>query len=469
MTSAATPLELDDAELVDFDEEMIVRMFPHTFAPFASLGKWKPYDYLVKISEAIAEAVLAGKGRIVVSIPPRHGKSELISKWVPTWYLDMNPAGRVMLASYEADFAAHWGRQVRTFFEVHTDMTQTRVNSDSHAANRWETTDGGAMHTAGVGGAFTGKGADLLIIDDPVKNWVEAMSPGRRQLIQDWFLSTFYTRAEPNATIIVLMTRWHEDDLAGYLIKEHEDDWHEIKMPAITKGVALCPERYTVDDLRSIRSSIGPFMYGALYDQNPVPLEGGIFKRNWFKFWTPDTLPEQFDKVIQSWDFPFDDTDGASFASGQPWAKKGADHYLLGEYHDQCDFPEMKRAVKKMSEDHPEARTKVIENKAAGAPLIKDLKAEVPGMVPWNPRGSKIARAMSVTGIPESGHVYLPHPSICPWVKDWLEEVCTFPKAKLKDRVDSFVQALLYFNKGLATGKVGFVSMTRASPVSGVG
>lgn len=454
------------------DVENAWRLFPHTFASVASRQRWKPYTHLIPISEAIAEAVHRGKGRIIVSLPPRHGKSELISKWVPAWFLDLMPWGRVLLASYEADFASHWGRQVRTFFEMAGDLTRTKIKSDSHAADRWETSDGGSMNTAGVGGAFTGKGGDLLLIDDPIKNWEQAMSKGHRDKVRDWFKSTFYTRAEPNATIIVLMTRWHEDDLAGYLLNEHEDDWVEIKLPAISDdGKALCPERYDLTALQSIKKSIGSIMFGSLFQQDPTPPEGGIFKRNHFRFWTPDTLPKSFDEVIQSWDLPFDDENKAtaSFVSGQVWARKAADRYLLGEFHEQCDFPAMKRAVTKMTDDFPAAITKLVENKAAGAPLIKDMKGTIPGLVAWNPVGSKVARAISVSGVVESGNVYVPHPTVVPWSREFIEECAVFPKGKLKDRVDAMVQALLRFGGARKNTTVGIASLTRVSPLGGLG
>lgn len=460
------------AEGIVLNPEAIVRLFPHTFAEFASGGRWIPYDYLVEISKAITRAIYSGRGRVIVSIPPRHGKSELISKWLPSWRIATDPTARVMLSSYEADFASAWGRKVREFFESPRGraITGVQVKGHSSAADRWETTEGGGMQTAGIGGAFTGKGGDLLIVDDPVKNWIEASSAHRRKLIWEWFLSTFYTRAEPGACIVVLMTRWHEDDLAGKLLKEHADDWIEVKMPALGPGdVALCPTRYSSSDLLAIKKSIGTFMFGSIYQQNPVPLDGGVFKRHWFRHWTPATLPEKFDEIIQSWDMPFDENEKgtSSYIAGQVWARVGADRYLLAEYHEQGDFPEMKRAVIKLSEDYPDARTKVIENKAAGAPLIKDLKAKVPGLVPFNPKGSKEARAISVSGEVESGNVYLPHPSVCPWVRDFLDEVCTFPKADLKDRVDAMVQALLRFGKTKVGGKMSFGSLTRVSPTTG--
>lgn len=411
------------------------------------------------------------------SMLPTHN-SELISKWLPIWFLANHPSKRVMLASYEADFAASWGRKVRDFFE-HPDaerFTTVRVKGDSHAADRWETRFDGGMQTAGVGGSFTGKGGDLLIIDDPIKNWVEASSPGRRRLIREWFLSTFFTRAEPGATIVVLMTRWHEHDLVGYLTKEHADNWHEIKLQATSegngKGMALCPERYTVEDLQAIKASLGSLMYGALFDQNPTPPEGGIFKRHWFKTWLPGQLPERFDEVIQSWDLPFGKKEGkdddTSFASGQVWGKKGAAYYLLDEFHDRVDMPAAKIAIKALTERNPLARTKIIENKAMGQPIIAELRTTVPGLVPFNPQGSKEARAIAVSGCVEAGNVYLPSPAACPWVRDYIEEVCTFPKSAFKDRVDSMVQALIRFTAGRATANVGFGSITRISPTKGV-
>lgn len=447
-----------------FDVDELWRLMPHSFAKVASRGRWLPYEYLVAISVAIARAIHAGGGRTIVSIPPRHGKSELISHWTPAWYLDTFPDRRVMLASYEADFAAHWGRKVRTFFETDGVPSNTRVRGNSHAADRWETTAGGSMNTAGVGGAFTGKGGDLLLVDDPVKNWVEASSPGRRQVIWDWFVSTFLTRAEPDASIFILMTRWHEDDLAGRLLREHPGVWNEIKMPAIdVDGCALCPERYSVADLEAIKKAIGSFMFGALYQQNPVPPEGGIFKRQWFKLWT--VMPARFDEIIQSWDLPLDKTETSSFASGQVWGRLGADHYLIDEVHEQLDFPGICEAIEKTSATWPQARTKVIENKAAGGPAIATLKRKISGLVPYNPKGSKEARAISVSGIVEAGNVWLPHPSVHPWSRDFLEEVCTFPKAAFKDRVDAMVQALLRFSKERTLGTINLTSLTRASPV----
>ena len=439
---------------------------PYTFAEVASGGRWLPYKHLKIISDAIV-GVLPKGGRLVVSIAPRHGKSELISKWLPTWYLDTYPNRRVILASYEADFAAHWGRQVRNWYENNQHQTNVRLRSDSNAADRWETTQGGSMITAGIGGAFTGRGGDLLIIDDPVKNWSEALSPTHRRKVVDWFLSTFYTRAEPGATIIVLMTRWHEQDLVGYLLKEHSDPWQELKMPAINEaGEALCPERFPIETLRSIQKSLGSVMWESLYQQNPVPIEGGIFKRHWFKFYLKPPL--DFDEWLQSWDLPFDRSKTSSFASGQVWARKGADKYLIDEVHERVNFTEAAEAIRRLSAKWPQARTKIIENKANGPAIISALKSEIAGLIAWEPDGSKESRAISVSGEVEAGNIWLPHPTIAPWVNDFIEECATFPKSDYKDRVDSMVQALLRFGKTSRTANINIESITRLSPIGGI-
>lgn len=238
-------------------------------------------------------------------MPPRHGKSELVSKYFPAWYLMHNPDKRVILASYEADFASQWGRKVR---QLVTELSEPRfkvafgesieVRGDSKAADRWEITGHqGGMQTAGVGGPITGKGADVLIIDDPVKNAEEANSDVHREKAWDWYVSTAYTRLEPGGSVILVMTRWHEDDLAGRILKqsiESGEKWHIINLPAIARmddgcgrpcGGPLWPERYPLSRLEEIRKAIPPYWWEALYQQSPVPPGGDLFKKSWFKYW----------------------------------------------------------------------------------------------------------------------------------------------------------------------------------------
>lgn len=464
-----TQAELADAELW--------RLFPHTFAVVASRGRWQAYKHAVYVAKRIAAAIARGNGRVIVELPPRHGKSTLISEMIPQWFLDMRPDGRVMLASYEADYASTWGRKVRNWFESDYGKTvsATKIRGDSHAADRWETTEGGGMVTAGVGGSFTGRGFDIGIVDDPHKNWAEAQSATRRQAVIDWFNSTFRTRGEPNSTIIVLQTRWHERDLAGYLQSDEEhQDWEVIRLPALAEaddeigrkpGEALCPTRYDLAALNMIRSTLGSIMFAALYQQRPQPLSGGMFVAKDFKRYL--ILPEM-DLWTQTWDLSFDESEGSAFVSGQVWGKKKADFYLVDEFHDQANFVAQEKAMRSMHERYPEARTVLVENKANGPAIISRLKRDIPGLLAFNPKGSKETRAASISGIVEAGNVWLPDDSICPWAKDWLAEVCAFPRGTLKDRVDAFVQMLLHWSKKGVSGTIDLGKHTKTSILGGL-
>lgn len=410
------------------------------------------------IADKLLPGVVNGNGRYIVSMPPRHGKSEFISNWLPTWYLDTFPDRRIILSSYAAKFAAKWGRKARTNLESF-ELARSIVRQDSRAADRFETTRGGGMITAGVGGPITGEGAHLAIIDDPIKNWQEAMSETRRQTIRDWFDSTLYTRLEPNATVILLMTRWHEDDLAGYLLNEHEDDWTEINLPAIAEeddqlgraiGEALCPERYDADKLRQIMSAVGSRMSLGLYQQRPTPAEGEHWKRSYWRHWT--VMPEKFDKIIQSWDMTFKDkaqskSGKVDFVVGQVWGKLGANLYLLDQVRGQWGFTKTKEMVRELTKRWPLGRRKLIEDKANGAAVQDDLKNTISGLLLVEPQGGKLSRVTASEPVVESGNVYLPNPVVHPWVKDFIDEAAAFgPNAKHDDQVDAASQAILYLD-----------------------
>jgi predicted phage terminase large subunit-like protein len=255
-------------------------------------------------------------------MPPRHGKSELSSVWFPAWYLELFPTHRVMLGSYEADFAASWGRRVRNTLLENADLLKVRVAGDSSAADRWDTTAGGGMVTAGVDGAFTGKGADVLIIDDPVKNAERANSIVEREKIWNFYRSTAYTRLEPGGIVVLIMTRWNEDDLAGRLIsfdRQTElldgdapaERFDVLNLPAIATdidelgrvpGQALWPERFDESRLAGIRRTLGTYFWSALYQQEPIPPEGGglLFREEWFP--VLDKEPTEGWRWLRWWD-----------------------------------------------------------------------------------------------------------------------------------------------------------------------
>jgi predicted phage terminase large subunit-like protein len=400
----------------------------------------------------------------MVLMPPRHGKSELVSRYFPAWYIGVFPDKRIILVSYEADFAATWGRKARDLLEEHgPSLFGIRVSGKSSAANRWDIEGHeGGMITAGVNGPITGKGADIGIIDDPVKNDQEAMSVTYQERTYEWYKSTFRTRLQRDGAIILIMTRWNENDLAGKLLAAQEEDgekWEVVNLPAIAEegdllgrdpGQPLCPDLFTIEALRSIEKAVGSFWWASLYQQRPSPAEGGILKRNWWQYYRQ--TPDRFDEVIQSWDMAFKDTKTADFVVGQVWGRKGADKYLLDQVRDRMDFPATVQAVRSLSAKWPQARNKLVEDKANGPAVIATLKNEIPGLIAVNPEGGKVVRAQAASPDIEAGNVYLPDPSVAPWVHDFIEECAAFPNGANDDQVDAMTQALIRFaNKSTNT------------------
>lgn len=378
------------------------------------------------------------------SMVPTHN-SQYTSHWLPTWYLEHFPNKQIIFCSYGGDYASEWGRSVRDEISMNPKCIG-RIRSDSKAVSNWQTVEGGGMKTAGVGGPITGRGADLVIIDDPHKNWAEAMSPQIREMIIDWFKATLYTRLEPNASIILIQTRWHEHDLSGYLLDDHEDDWELLRFPALAEkddilgraeGEALCPERYSKKELEKIKRVVGSHVFAGLYQQRPAPLGGNILKKDWFRYW--ETLPAQFDEMIQSWDLAFKGT-GTSYVVGQVWGRKGANYYLVDQIRDKMEFVEQLRQIQVLTKRWPGAVTKVIEDAADAQAVRSTLTNTVPGIVLQHVRGSKEARLAAVAGVFESGNVYLP--AKAEWLDDFIFESTNFPGTANDDQVDAMSLAL---------------------------
>lgn len=433
-----------------------------SYSSIVSQGRnaWFPYDWSVHLAQTILPLLLAGNARVIVNAPPRHGKSELISHWLPCWYLDNWPNKRVMLCTYGSDFATDWGRKARDEATMN-DLVSIDLKADSKAASAWATQQGGGMMTAGVGGPITGRGADLGVIDDPHKDWAEALSATRRETVTDWFSGTFYTRLEPGGSIVIIQTRWHESDLTGYLLEEHEDNWTLLSYPALSegegdilgrpKGAPLCPERYSADDLERFRKAIGSHKFAGLYQQRPYPLQGGIIKNEWFRYYV--VPPKFFTTIIQSWDCAFKDTDTSDYVVGQVWGLNGADKYLLDQVRGRMSFTETCNAIKMMSTKWPKATRKLIEDKANGTAVIDALKRKISGMKPINPEGGKLVRVHAVEPQWESGNVWVPHPEQAPWIKQFREEVTGFPSLAHDDQVDAMSQALTYL-EGKSIGRL---------------
>lgn len=456
---------------------------PAALASRLSRGRWRRAAHLNLLSTYLADAAFGEHRRVIVSMPPRHGKSELTSHWFPVWYLTMFPSNRIILCSYEADFAATWGRKVRDTIAEFGPTLGLALARDSTARHRWNLTNGGGMVTAGVRGPITGKGGDLVVVDDPVKNFEEAYSPTIRQRTWDWWTSTLRTRLEPGAAIVVVMTRWHEDDLVGRLLERSKQDaWEVIRMPALSEDVddpigrsegdALWSDRYDAPTLEETKEDVGELVWAGLYQQRPAPSEGGMFKRIWFRFWYPAgeepplpvmvnlgdgvvhtchqvPLPKKFDEHLASWDLPFKgkaqakSKKGPDYVVGQVWSRKLADCFLVDQMRGQMEFPAQLKAFATLAERNPQAHRKLVEDAANAAALVSTLRTEVPGIVPVPAQGSKEARAAAVSATFESGNVYIPHPSLAPWVSQYIEELATFPGARYDDQVDATSQALV--------------------------
>ena len=411
---------------------------------------WVAYPYLRYLEKRIVEAIRRpGGGRLVICIPPRLGKSFLISKFLPMWFLEIAPERRVMVTSYGDSLAQEWGRKVRDAFNL--PQLGTKVRKDVAATTRWETDLGGGMFTAGVGGPLLGRGYDLGVIDDPHKSWDEAQSPVYRAKIIDWYEATFRSRAEPGATIILIQQRLHEKDLAGYLMETYPDEWDSVVLPHLAglkdpmgraEGEPLCPDRYPLEAVERIKAGKSS-VWLAMHQQRPQPPGGTIVKPEWFKYYTE--LPE-LEQVVLSWDATFKKTVAGSYVVGQVWGKKGPDCYLLAQVRRRMSFTETLDAFEAQCEDWPQAAAKIVEDKANGSAIIDTMKSKVPGIVEWPVRGSKESRFDAVSVFFRAGNVHLPKGAR--WLGEYEAELTAFPGSENDDQVDATSQALDYMLLG---------------------
>ncbi len=403
--------------------------------------------------------------RLILCAPPRHGKSELVSRRFPAYALGRNPDLQIIATSYSADLASSMNRDVQRiidddpFKEIFPETTlgQSGRSGFIRTSDKFEVVGRrGAYRSAGVGGGITGMGADIAIIDDPFKDRKEANSVTVRQSVWDWYTSTLYTRLSSGGGVIVMCTRWHDDDLIGRLLAmrdsgETTEDWRVVNFPAVAefdeayrkRGEALHPERFPIERLEQIQRQIGSRDWASLYQQHPIPDGGNIFEESWFKYWTPDTLPSSFDAMCASWDMTFKNTNHSDYVVGQVWGRKGANFYLIDQIRGRMDFVQTASAVMELSKKYPTVTRRLVEDKANGTAIISALKEKVHGIVPVTPTESKESRAYAVTSLFEAGNVFLPNPELNPWVRrELLPELLVFPSGKHDDQVDAMTQAL---------------------------
>ena len=456
-------------------DKELARRFYRDYVEYVHHGHYEHFRHTELICNVLQRVADGEQLSILIEMPPRHGKSMTVTESFPSFYLGKNPDKRVIAAAYSDGLATKFGRLNRNKFnEFSHDLFNVQLSESNAATKDWGIQDRrGGMISTGIGGSITGQGADLMIIDDPIKNMKEAMSQTIRDSVWDEWEATLSTRLHDGASIIVIMTRWHEDDLIGRLLARSPRKWVRLRLPAIAEdendllnrkiGEPLCPELgFDEKWAEDKKAEVGARTWASLYQQRPAPAGGNIFKREWVKYYVRDeqmkrdwglsddviVLPTHFDKMAQSWDCTFKKTESSDFVAGQVWSRKKAQYFLLDQDHKRMNFPDTVKAIRAMTDKWPKATSKYIEDKANGSAVIDTLKDEISGIIPVDPDGGKEARANAVSPLFEAGNVYFPHPNMCLWVNDVIEEMVSFPNGAHDDMVDAMTQALnqLYTN-----------------------
>ena len=417
--------------------------------------------------------------RLMLFAPPRHGKSEIVSRRFPAYALGKHPNISFIATSYASDLSSRNNRDVQRIIDdplykevfPHIGLSGTNVRTVAQSkylrnSDLFEIVNHqGVYRSAGVGGGITGMGGDVLIIDDPIKDAEQADSIVYRNKVWDWYTSTLYTRCSSGGGILIILTRWHEDDLAGRLVAQQKkgegDNWKIISFPAIAEtneahrkeNEPLQPERFGIETLGKIKMAVGSRVWNSLYQQRPSAIEGSLFKREHWQYYKPlsanvEEIKSQLGikRIIQGWDTAFKKTDSADFSAGLTVGVADSRYYILDIVKEKFEYPELKRAVQQYAEKwNPQVI--LVEDKASGQSILQELKRQTRlPLLPYKVDKDKIARANAVTPVHEAGLVFLPEQT--PWVYDFVESLSLFPNGTHDDDVDSFTMCLDYLTRG---------------------
>ena len=443
--------------------------FVHTMWPGFVDGRH--HAVMAKKFQEIAEGKCK---RLIINMPPRHTKSEFASYMLPAWFLGKFPGKKIIQCSNTAELAVGFGRKVRNL--VDSDQyarvfPNVGLRVDSKAAGRWSTSGNGEYFAIGVGGTVTGKGADLLIIDDPHSEQEAKLAMSNPEIfdqVYEWYTSGPRQRLQPGGAIVLVMTRWSKRDLTGRIIqsaidKDGNDEWEVIDFPAILpSGNPLWPQFWSLEELEALRSELPPSKWNAQYQQQPTSEEGAIVKREWWQEWRGDRAPP-CEFIIQSWDTAFTKNERSDYSAcvtlGVFYKDENRDDpniILLDAFKRRMEFPELKEvAFNTYKEWDPDAF--IVEAKASGAPLIFELRRMGIPVQEFTPsRGNdKIVRINSVADLFASGKVWAPPTR---WAEEVIEEMASFPNSEHDDMVDAMTQALIRFRKG------GFIRLDTDEP-----
>ena len=413
-------------------------------------------NWHLEVIAAKLAAVRQGKiRRLIINLPPRSLKSLMASIAFPAWCLGHDPSAQILCVSYAQDLSDKLARDCRSIMMSpwYRRIFPTRLARHRQAVEEFVTTRQGYRLATSNGGVLTGRGADIILIDDPLKP-EEALSDARRQAANEWYDHTLYSRLNDkrHGAIVIIMQRLHEDDLVGHVLAQ--EPWEVIRFPAIgeedevheietilgprtftrRRGEALHPEREPLDTLDRIRRTIGEYNFAGQYQQSPAPLGGGLVKAEWFKCYAEKDRPESFGRIVQSWDTANKATELSDFSVCTTWGIKGKRLYLLSVLRKRLEYPDLKRAVREQQSLF-QAKVVLIEDKASGTQLIQELVVEgCYAVTRYKPECDKIMRLHAQTAFIENGLVYLPEAA--PWVAEYLHEMTVFPKGKHDDQVE---------------------------------
>jgi predicted phage terminase large subunit-like protein len=436
--------------------------------------------------------VIDGKcKRLIVSLPPRHGKSQLSSRLLPAAYLKAHPDRWVSIVSYSAELAEGFSKEAREFYKQAGGI----IDQSSQAVNKWSTASTGGCWAAGIGGSVVGRSASLIIADDTIKGREDADSPRSMEKLWSFYQGSLYTRLEPeHGAIIVVATRWGENDLTGRLLEaemnappEQRENWTIIDLPAISEdmgsrpplppnctivedwrkepGLALCPQRYDISDLERIRQVVGPREWSSQYQQRPAPVGGNLFNPDWWKFYSSkDDLPVM-DRTMLSVDCSFTDGKDSDFVVGTVIGQSGSRFYVLDMARSRLDVIGTIAMIGRMLSGEHQISGTIIELTANGHAIYQMLSRRIPGLIGYKPGDrSKPARASAIIPMVEAGNVYLPEHA--PWLDAFINEFSLFPAAKNDDICDSVVQCLTWMSQRSAP-QVTEVHWGRAASLPG--
>ena len=394
--------------------------------------------------------------RLIVNMPPRHTKSEFASYLLPSWMVGREPKLKIIQTTHNAELAVRFGRKAKNLIDSddYQKIFKTTLQEDSKAAGRWETSQGGEYFAAGVGGAITGRGADLLIIDDPHSEQ-DALSPTALDSAYEWYTSGPRQRLQPGGKIVLVMTRWSTKDLTAKLIQNQKepksDQWHVVEFPAIMDHGPVWPEYWNLDELEKVKASLPVGKWNAQWMQAPTSEEGAIIKREWWMLYNKDEIPA-LQHVIQSYDTAFLKKESADYSAITTWGifypneDSPANLILLDAIKGRYEFPELRRlALQQYKYWQPESV--IIEAKASGLPLTYELRQMDIPVINFTPSkgNDKHARVNAVAPLFESGMIWAPDQK---FAEEVIEECAAFPNGDYDDLVDSTTQAIMRFRQG---------------------